>query len=244
MFLGRLKFPSPTNTPVTLQIICLPRLTSVELTTSPNMPDIEKGSQPLQVQCPSADTRHDEETPNKMSHVQCPSTDDSHDEETPSQISQMLDDNIASSYRFANDPRPYLTVFGAFLAMFCSFGQMSSFGTYQSWYQAHQLHQLAPSTISWIGSLQLWVFFFSVRFPLLLACIYCYVVPGCPYRLLIRQDWAHWLDGYWHSGLHLRSDDDQHIYTVLPVHSSSRNPVRAWCWLTVGIPSLSKCVTD
>ena len=55
-----------------------------------------------------------------------------------------------------------LTVFGAFCALVCTFGQLSSFGTFQSWYSEHQLHDLPPSTISWIGALQLWVFFFSV----------------------------------------------------------------------------------
>ena len=60
-------------------------------------------------------------------------------------------------------PRGWLTVFGAFLALFCTFGQLNSFGTFQTWYAEHQLHHLAPSTISWIGSLQLWVFFFAVR---------------------------------------------------------------------------------
>lgn len=57
----------------------------------------------------------------------------------------------------------WLTVFGAFLALFCSFGQMNAFGTYQSWYTTHQMQELDPSTIAWIGSVQLWVFFFSVR---------------------------------------------------------------------------------
>lgn len=56
----------------------------------------------------------------------------------------------------------WLTVLGAFLALFCTFGQLSAFGTFQSWYEEHQLASMSPSTISWIGSLQLWVFFFSV----------------------------------------------------------------------------------
>lgn len=56
----------------------------------------------------------------------------------------------------------WLTVFGAFLALFCTFGQLNSFGTFQTWYAEHQLRDLPPSTIAWIGSLQLWIFFFSV----------------------------------------------------------------------------------
>ncbi|KAL7279566.1 hypothetical protein ACG7TL_005966 [Trametes sanguinea] len=58
----------------------------------------------------------------------------------------------------------WLTVLGAFLALFCSFGQLNSFGTFQTWYAEHQLSHLPPSTIAWIGSLQLWVFFFSGAF--------------------------------------------------------------------------------
>ncbi|KAI0698102.1 MFS general substrate transporter [Cytidiella melzeri] len=58
----------------------------------------------------------------------------------------------------------WLTVAGAFLALLCTFGQLNSFGTFQSWYSDHQLSHLPPSTISWIGALQLWVFFFSGGF--------------------------------------------------------------------------------
>ncbi|KAI0350162.1 MFS general substrate transporter [Trametes cingulata] len=60
--------------------------------------------------------------------------------------------------------RAWLTVLGAFLALFCTFGQLNSFGTFQTWYAEHQLHGLPPSTIAWIGSLQLWIFFFSGGF--------------------------------------------------------------------------------
>ena len=59
--------------------------------------------------------------------------------------------------------KAYLTVLGAFMAFACTFGQLSAFGTYQAWYASHQLRHLPASTISWIGSLQFWIFFFSVR---------------------------------------------------------------------------------
>jgi MFS family permease len=58
--------------------------------------------------------------------------------------------------------RRWLVVLGAFLALFCTFGQLSSFGTYLSWYRHNQLDSYSPAAISLIGSLQLWVFFFSV----------------------------------------------------------------------------------
>ncbi|KAI0629937.1 MFS general substrate transporter [Trametes polyzona] len=60
--------------------------------------------------------------------------------------------------------KAWLTVLGAFLALFCTFGQLNSFGTFQTWYAEHQLRELPPSTIAWIGSIQLWVFFFSGGF--------------------------------------------------------------------------------
>ncbi|KAF6759155.1 major facilitator superfamily domain-containing protein [Ephemerocybe angulata] len=60
--------------------------------------------------------------------------------------------------------RAGLSVFGAFLALFCTFGLMNSFGTFHAYYSRHQLGHLTPSKISWIGSLQLWVFFFSGGF--------------------------------------------------------------------------------
>ncbi|KAF8802188.1 MFS general substrate transporter [Phlegmacium glaucopus] len=55
--------------------------------------------------------------------------------------------------------KAYLTVLGAFIALACTFGQLSAFGTFQAWYASHQLQHLPASTISWIGSLQFWIFF-------------------------------------------------------------------------------------
>ena len=60
--------------------------------------------------------------------------------------------------------KAYLTVLGASLSLACAFGQLNAFGTYQTWYASHQLQHLPASTISWIGSIQFWVFFFSVCF--------------------------------------------------------------------------------
>ncbi|TFK22930.1 MFS general substrate transporter [Coprinopsis marcescibilis] len=60
--------------------------------------------------------------------------------------------------------RSFSCVLGASIALFCAFGQMNAFGTYHSWYSRHQLSHLSPSKISWIGSLQLWIFFFSGGF--------------------------------------------------------------------------------
>ena len=60
--------------------------------------------------------------------------------------------------------KAYLTVLGAFITLAATFGQLSAFGTFQAWYASHQLQHMPASMISWIGSLQLWIFFFTVRF--------------------------------------------------------------------------------
>ncbi|KAI6041425.1 MFS general substrate transporter [Pisolithus marmoratus] len=60
----------------------------------------------------------------------------------------------------SHNQKAWLAVAGSFLALFCSFGQMIAFGTFQSWYSSHQLSSLSGFRISWIGSLQLWAFFF------------------------------------------------------------------------------------
>ncbi|KAJ3731272.1 major facilitator superfamily domain-containing protein [Lentinula guzmanii] len=70
-------------------------------------------------------------------------------------------DESSSSDISEGGVKAYLTIFGAFLALFCTFGLMNAFGTFQAWYTTHQLSSFDASTISWIGSLQLWVFFFS-----------------------------------------------------------------------------------
>ena len=60
--------------------------------------------------------------------------------------------------------KAWLTVFGAALMLFCC-GQMTAFGVFETYYAQHQLSGVSPSTISWIGSIQLWVLYFSVRPP-------------------------------------------------------------------------------
>jgi hypothetical protein len=57
----------------------------------------------------------------------------------------------------------WTTVFGAFWGLFATFGQLNASGSYQAYYVQHQLSKYTPADVSWIGSIQLWVFFFSVN---------------------------------------------------------------------------------
>ena len=74
--------------------------------------------------------------------------------------------------------KAWLSVAGAFLGLLCTFGQLTSFGTFQSWYAEHQLQQFPPATISWIGSLQLWFFFFSVKSVSYVLWLYALTFPA------------------------------------------------------------------
>lgn len=49
----------------------------------------------------------------------------------------------------------WLTILGCFLAFFASFGFVTSFGVFQSYYES-ALPNTSASSISWIGSFQLW----------------------------------------------------------------------------------------
>ena len=68
--------------------------------------------------------------------------------------------------RIDGGSKAWLTLAGTFIALFCGFGQMSAFGTFQTYYADHQLRDLPASTISWIGSVAFWMFFFSASLPL------------------------------------------------------------------------------
>jgi hypothetical protein len=117
------------------------------------MADVEKHVQHVHIQFPTVSVSEFKADNNVLTVVHEPSI----------QSSTSLDDGASRHDYPEGGFRAYLTVFGAFIALFCTFGQMNSFGTYQTWYSDHQLQHLPPSTISWIGSLQLWIFFFSVR---------------------------------------------------------------------------------
>jgi hypothetical protein len=55
-----------------------------------------------------------------------------------------------------------LTVLDAFLALFAAFAQSMAFGSFRLWYSQNQLVDYTAFDISWIGSVQLWVFSISV----------------------------------------------------------------------------------
>ncbi|KAG4436606.1 hypothetical protein IFR05_007926 [Cadophora sp. M221] len=55
--------------------------------------------------------------------------------------------------------RAWLVVAGAAGVLFCGFGYANAFGVYQEYYSTHQLRNESPSTVSWIGSLQLFFLF-------------------------------------------------------------------------------------
>ncbi|RPA98942.1 MFS general substrate transporter [Choiromyces venosus 120613-1] len=57
-------------------------------------------------------------------------------------------------------PTAWLSVLGGFAALFCSFGWINCIGVFQGYYQANQLKEYSPSTVSWISSLETFCMFF------------------------------------------------------------------------------------
>lgn len=65
--------------------------------------------------------------------------------------------------------KAWMTVFGSTVMLFCC-GQLTAFGAFETWYTVNQLRDVSASTISWIGSMQLWILYFSVRLTSTFAC--------------------------------------------------------------------------
>ncbi|CAA7270046.1 unnamed protein product [Cyclocybe aegerita] len=56
--------------------------------------------------------------------------------------------------------RAWLTIFGAFLVQYASFGYINAFGVYQDFYVRDYLSNYSPSDIGWIGGVQIFLNFF------------------------------------------------------------------------------------
>lgn len=74
------------------------------------------------------------------------------------QEKQLSDDQIANDFPDGG-VQAWSVAIGCSLIMFCTMGMMNCFGVFQAYYQTHQLSDKSPSTIAWIGSIQ--VFFMS-----------------------------------------------------------------------------------
>lgn len=57
--------------------------------------------------------------------------------------------------------RSSFVVAGAACVFFCTLGLSNSFGTFEEYYMRHQLSTESPSDISWIGSIQSFLQFFT-----------------------------------------------------------------------------------
>ena len=129
--------------------------------------------------------------------------------------------------------RAYFSVFGAFLALFCTFGDINSFGTFQAWYLSHQLQSMSPSAISWIGSIQLFVFFLLVSN--MTITYLARSIIGSPYHgsfssVLGSADWAgirrhrtEVLDDHRNSGLHNIHHASFHFSQLHGISHRTRN---------------------
>lgn len=60
--------------------------------------------------------------------------------------------------------RAWSVALGTAGVLFCTFGYANAFGVYQEYYQTHQLRHNSPSTISWLGSIQIFFLFGGTLF--------------------------------------------------------------------------------
>ncbi|KAK9329644.1 major facilitator superfamily domain-containing protein [Lipomyces starkeyi] len=70
-------------------------------------------------------------------------------------------DRLSNDYLQDVGLRPWLVVLGGFCGQFCSIGMINVIGIFIAYYQHNQLADLSPSAISWIGSIQSFIFSFS-----------------------------------------------------------------------------------
>ncbi|EEB90210.1 hypothetical protein MPER_11613, partial [Moniliophthora perniciosa FA553] len=78
--------------------------------------------------------------------------------------SQLEAANYATSGFPEGGPDATRTIIGAFMALFVQLGVMNSFGVFEAQYVRVDLQSKSPSDISWIGTCQFFVFFFSGAF--------------------------------------------------------------------------------
>ncbi|KAI0717823.1 major facilitator superfamily domain-containing protein [Cerioporus squamosus] len=76
-----------------------------------------------------------------------------------------LSEKAAEDLRMAGATPPdggrtaWLTIAGAWMVQFCTFGYLNAFGVYQDFYTREFLSHESPSNISWIGSVQLFLMY-------------------------------------------------------------------------------------
>lgn len=131
----------------------------------------------------------------------------------------------------------WLTVFGAFWGLFATFGQLNTFGSFQAYYVQNQLAAYSPSEISWIGSLQLWVFFFSVRCcsPATVSRTDIDFGAGGLRRPPVRRVWTPTHSLRRHLRIHVRSHDDLALHSLLPVYPGAGYCCRSRNWPGVSL---------
>ncbi|GBE88131.1 major facilitator superfamily domain-containing protein [Sparassis latifolia] len=85
-------------------------------------------------------------------------------ESQSSVVNEKKPDTVVDSEFPEGGSQAVKTVWGAFCVLFVQFGVMNSFGVFESQYGEVQLKNKTPSEIAWIGTFQLFFFFFTGAF--------------------------------------------------------------------------------
>lgn len=104
------------------------------------------------------------QTYTKMASKEIPTVPEPHSEPTSCSSSES---NISISKPILQEGEDgglqgWLTIAGAFCAMFVQFGLNNAFGVFQAYYEEHQLKEYSSDTIGWIGGIQQFLFLIGV----------------------------------------------------------------------------------
>ncbi|CAN9211193.1 unnamed protein product [Alternaria alternata] len=79
----------------------------------------------------------------------------------PAQTAAVLEESPYHPNQFPDGGRDaWLCLLGSFCCLFCSFGWVNCLGVFQNYFQTHQLRQYSPSSIAWIGSIEVFMMYF------------------------------------------------------------------------------------
>ncbi|KAL4075549.1 MFS general substrate transporter [Scleroderma citrinum] len=144
----------------------------------------------------------------------------------PSEVHEVPDEGLEA----------WCTLLGSFLGQFCAFGYSNSYGVYQDFYSRHYLSSESSSSISWIGSLNVFlinavgpisgrlhdrgyfypVFITGVVLQSLSLFMLSLAQPGCYYQVFLAQGLG---SGMAQGLIHVPS------YSILSHHFSRRRPL-------------------
>ena len=128
--------------------------------------------------------------------------------------------------------KAWLSLIGASLAMFVSFGWVNCIALFQAEYETNYLKQYSSSTVSWIPSMECTFPKQSVgNYANFVSLLHAFHVSVG--RYFVRQLWSPTSHCYWDLHAHFRTHDGQYFNRILSVCSQSI--CLLWYWSIFGV---------